>query len=451
MHSSDQRKDAKAFRDEIDAILLRTSAFHRPQDHFDFRYFIFHETNFKGVTFTEKAFFGDASFIQEADFSGATFTQCVDFVRSQFTRQATFKDAIFMQNADFSVAIFTQVTDFLGSTFKKQADFTTARFTQGANFYGATFTEWANFVGATFPQKVTFWGATFTQGANFRGATFTEAADFTSTLWGAGKDNPVGETVVEPAIADFRDAKFIKPEQVRFLQVNAKGRQGFRGRFVNCLIKGVLFEDVDWHKENGRMVLQDERDRLANAEGAASYEQVAAAYRRFIINFDEAKQYDLSEDCMIGAMEMKRLDPAQFLFAKRFYKQYEKYRWVRQWDAKWPWLRRPGEHLSVTNLYRLASNYGSSYRRAFWVLSALLIAFGLLFTFAVELTANSESTKAIIEPIGVIHAIEVVTFQSEPRHMSGSGLGWFLEIAERLLIAGQLALFLLALRRRFRR
>lgn len=188
-----------------------------------------------------------------------------------------------------------------------------------SDFCGFVFQE-ARFQVATFTPRalfgmVSFGRAAFTQEADFEKATFTEAADFTSTLWGAGKGNPVGETVVEPAIADFRDAKFIKPEQVRFLQVNAKGRQGFRGRFVNCLIKGVLFEDVDWHKENGRMVLQDERDRLANAEGAASYEQVAAAYRRFIINFDEAKHYDLSEDCMIGAMEMKRLDPAKFLFA----------------------------------------------------------------------------------------------------------------------------------------
>lgn len=320
MHSRDQRKDAKAFRDETDAILARASRFHRPTEPFDFSCFVFPEANFGRATFTQRAFFG---------------------------------------------------------------------------------------------------GATFTQGADFEEATFTEAADFTSTLWGAGKDAPVGETVVEPAIADFRDAKFIKPEQVRFLQVNAKGRQGFRGRFVNCLTKGVLFEDVQWHREKGRMVLQDELDRLANASGAATYEQVAAAYRRFVINFDEAKHYDLSEDCMIGAMEMKRLDPDQPIFVRR-----------------------------AVNLYRWASNYGSSYLWALGVLVFMVGVFGPFYSLS-GLTPKPERT--VLEPVGLIHSVEVATFKSETHAIAGSGVAWFLEILERVLIPAQVALFLLALRRRFRR
>ncbi|MDE3242567.1 MAG: pentapeptide repeat-containing protein [Nitrospirota bacterium] len=375
MHSREQRKDAEAFRAEIDAILLRTSVFHRPKDHFDFRYFVFHEANFGAELFTEKAFFGDARFIGEAIFQGAIFT--------------------------------------------KGADFGEATFAQAANFWAATFTQRANFRQATFTEEVDFGLATFTEGADFWGAMFTEGADFTLTLWGYGKDDLAREAGGEPAIASFHSVRLMKPEKVCFLRVNEKSRQGFRGRFVGCPIKGVLFEDVDWHREKGRMVLQDELDRLANDEEAASYEQVAAAYRRFIINFDEAKQYDLSEDCVIGAMEMKRLDPAQPAFVR----------------------------LAV-NLYRVASNYGSSYLRALLVLALLVVAFGLLYSF-VGLTPRLGQT--VLEPIGLIHAVEVATFKSETHAIAGSGAAWFLEIFERVLIPAQVALFLLALRRRFRR
>lgn len=363
MHSRDQRKDAKAFRDEIDAILAGTSRFHRSTERFDFSSFVFLATDFRRVK----------------------LTQWADFSEVMFTKTANFVGAVFSQRADFSRAVFSQR---------------------------------ANFVGARFGQRADFSMAMFIQGADFRYATFTGDASFAESLWGPGKDDPVVEEV-ELAIADFRNVKFLKPELVWFLRPNVTGRQGFRARFVSCLIKGVLFEDVDWHRENGRMVLQDELDRLANAEGAASYEQVATAYRRFVINFDEAKHYDLSEDCMIGAMEMKRLDPAQPFFAR----------------------------LAV-NFYRLASNYGSSYQRALGGLGIILVVFGLLYSL-VGLTPRFGRT--VLEPVGLIHAVEVATFQSETYAIAGSGFAWLLEILERILIPAQVALFLLALRRRFRR
>jgi len=351
MHSCDQRKDAEAFHDEVDAILAGTSRFHRPRERFNFPRFVFPAADFGEARFTQGADFGEARFTQEADFGRVTFTQ----------------------------------------------------------------------------------------GANFWEAMFSEDADFSRSLWGPSKGEPVVEQV-ELAVADFRDAKFLKPELVRFLRVNEEGKSGFRARFVNCPIKGVSFEDVHWHREKGRMVLQDELDRLANVPETASCEQVAAAYRRFIINFDEAKHYDLAEDCMVGAMEMKRLDPAKFLFAGRLGPFYE----------KWSWLRWLGEHVSVTNLYRLASNYGSSYVHAFGVLILLLFSFALLFTLS-GVDPNPNNRAAALAPAGLIHAVEVVTFQSPTRYVVGSGLGWFLEQVERLFVAAQVALFLLALRRRFRR
>jgi len=416
MHSRDQRKDAKAFRGAIDAILLRTSVFHRPQDHFDFRYFVFHETNFRGVTFAEKAFFGEASFIQEADFSGATFTQ----------------------EANFGVAMFSDWTNFGKTRFIKEAIFTGAKFIQGASFVMTTFSQGAFFWGAEFTQRADFSIATFSHGADFRGATFANIASFDGAIFGRRASEDID--VSSSAIADFRFAKFLMPNEVIFSQANQEGHEKLRVRFVGCSTETVRFEDVNWHRENGRMVLQDELDLRANLEEASRHEQIAIAYRRLINNFEKSRSYDLAEDCAIGLMEMKRLDPAKFLFAGRLGPCYE----------KWPWLRWVGEHVSVTNLYRLASNYGSSYVRAFGVLALLLLAFALLFTLS-GVSPNPSRNAGALAPAGLIHAVEVVTFQSPTRYVAGNGLGWMLEQVERLLVAAQVALFLLALRRRFRR
>ncbi|MEK9142886.1 MAG: hypothetical protein AAB308_17670 [Nitrospirota bacterium] len=378
MHSRDPDKDAGAFRTEIDAILAGNSSFHRSVERFDFRGFAF-------------------------------------------------------PKYDFSVKVFNKWVDFRGSVFAQEAEFRFTRFSQGADFCEATFTKGADFRTANFIKWAGFRRARFIMGGDFRKVTFSEEGDLSRSVFGPGNGGPTETQESESAVADFRGATFLKPELVRFLQVNRNGGNGLRARFVNCLIKGVRFEDVHWHRESGRMVLQDELDRLANAGDAASYEQVAAAYRRFVINFDETKQYELAEDCMIGAMETKRRDPSHFLFSK----------WLRPYYERCSWLRRLGEQVSVTNLYRLASNYGSSYVLAFWVLLLLLIVFALLLTLA--------GVTCTLVPEGLIHSIEVATFQRQARYEVGNGLGWSLEHAERLLVAAQAALLLLALRRRFRR
>lgn len=396
MHSRDQRKDAKAFRDEINAILLRTSVFHRPQDHFDFRHFIFHETNFRGVTFTEKAFFGEAKFIQEADFSMATFTQ----------------------GANFGVTVFNDWINFGRARFVQKAFFTGTKFIQGASFVMTTFSQGAIFWGAEFTQRADFSLATFSQGADFEGAAFANVASFDGATFGRRASEDIG--VSSSAIADFRFAKFLMPHEVIFSQVNQEGHEQLRVRFAGCSTEAVQFEDVNWHRENGRMVLQDELDLRANLKEASRHEQVAIAYRRLINNFEKTRDYDLAEDCAIGLMEMKRLDPGQ-----------------------------PCSSRAMASLYRCASFYGSNYWRALVVLLGFALVVFPLFFWLAGLTQNPG--KSAFAPDGLIHSLEVATFQSNTHYIATNGLAWSLEILERIFVPAQLALFLLALRRRFLR
>ena len=256
MHSDDPNKDKELFRKEIDAILNDTSRHHCPTDKFDFESFVF-----------PKAKFDDVEFTRTVNFSWATFTQGAVFRKARFTGGAYFGGAKFTKGANFSWATFTKGTHFMGATFSVGADFIEATFTKAADFLGAKFTE----------------------GANFRGATFA-------------------------GLAAFRQTRFEQPTRVHFFQINKNTSEGFRARFLNCRVEELHFEDVNWYKKGPRMVLQDELDILSGE--SKEHELVAVAYRQLINNFERTRAYHLSEDCSIGAMEMRRRNPEHFLFGR---------------------------------------------------------------------------------------------------------------------------------------
>jgi len=237
----------------------------------------------------------------------------------------------------------------------------------------------------------------------------------------------------------------------------------------------VHFVDTHWHQQHGRLVLQDELDLTQPRLPAKATERaqtpvglhalVAIAYRRLINNFEKVRDYDLAEDCFVGAMEMKRLDPDHFLFA----------RWLRPHYARWRWLRWLGAHLSAVNLYRWASYYGSSYVRAFEVLLFLLFAFAAAFALA-GLQPRQPPAPPLAPPLvglagpavvpypsawvaaskaylaGCLHSLQVATFQRTTFYLpTNPAMAGLLAGLEALLVPAQLAVLLLALRRRFRR
>lgn len=506
MHSRDPNKGKAKFQQEIDAILGGTSAYHRLKDSFDFTRFVFPEAEFTGekfrqhaafsrATFTQNTDFFHATFTQDADFDGAIFACPVSFLDAHFERKTRFHHAIFEKEAIFSAARFDEEVNFESATFKDKsyfdgvtfsqqarlhrvtfnqdarfgfatfmqdatffmakfvqvADFRGAKFNRNAIFSGTPFSSYANFEDATFSQKANFSWASFIRGARFLSAIFSQAAVFYRTVFGLRADAGAAVTPPaldsSPAIADFSWARFEQPGLVQFLQVNKESPQRLQARFFNCNIEGLQFVDVNWYKEGGRLVLQDELDitqpfppqeqgqkqaeeHKTKPEGP--YEVVATVYRQLVNNFEKVRAYDLAEDCSIGAMEMRRLDPAQ------------------------PWFLR-----FVVTLYRWASNYGSSYVRAVSVLGILLLGFGLLFALpwaGIEArgTSTGESPSPALEIAktlgrGLFHSLEVATFQRETLLTTTTWFGRLLAILQNVLVPAQLALLLLALRRRFRR
>ena len=484
MHSRDRNKPQDRFKREVKAILAGASDHHRPSDRFDFHGFGFLGADFGKETFAKNIDFGEATFTQTANFSGANFTEEADFSRANFTKKPYFRMATFAKNVDVSWTTFTEGAIFGQARFARTADFGGVTFTEDVNFHGATFSGAANFGEATFIEEASFHDVTFTTGANFSRATFTERANFFRTAFTEAANfaevtfirnagfrgatfcdaaffddaafGPREKALITGAeihtIADFRDGRFLKPELVRFLRTNGSATEGLRVQFVNCHVEKVQFDAVRWHQYDGRMVLQDELDILDKVEAAPSYEETAIAYRRLIINSEKARAYDLAEDCTIGEFEIRRRDPSRFPFVGVLDSTYKRFSILR---------RLIGEQVSVVGIYRLASIYGTSYQRAAAVLLLLILGFALVFSTIIgihplPLSPVATSTCEQSNPVealcaGLLHAFEVATLQKDVLYKPNSSLGRIVEIFEQVFIAGQVALLLFALRRRFRR
>lgn len=491
MHSHDPAKAEPdlggRFQREIDRIL---DAAEKREGKADFSGFVFFECDYGGRGFPVACWFGRATFTQHAYFGGAAFAQQADFGDATFTQEANFQDATFCQAAIFGGAKFAQDADFLGATFTRLAGFWGATFSQGARFWGATFAQLASFWGATFAQDANFRGTTFTQDATFEDATFTQDANFVDAS--VAKIANFRRTKFLESVA-FRETKFLqdaegdpgpifsltefsKPEQVVFYKTDLG-----RALFHNCDVTKMNFSSVTWAVRKGShkwMVFEEFvslKSEFARDLGPSSFDPrgrdyglIAELYQQLKKNHDERKDYWTAGDFHYGEMEMKRLATP-----------HGRLRALRRW-----WHRQ----LSLIAWYKYASEYGENYRRPVVWLGGVLVLFACLFPLkglrygpandADSVNAATAETftywrppppgemyfrwhgktyfricNAECELLGdsALASIEVAAFQKDRMYEPAYRTGRLLILGETLLTSSLVALFLLAVRRQFRR
>ncbi len=479
MHSHDYNKDHAAFERELLSIRDGSSIHNRLKHKFDFQGFVFIRPNF--ANWSVSSLFGQI----EINFAGATFGDYADFSDSSFNCNVEFKGARFGRGSNFENTKFAQRVLFWGALFAGHTNFGLASFLKGAEFSHAVFRGEANFARTVFSDSAVFRGvsfggsayfsASFAMDADFSGATFAESAEF--------------YRVGFSRIVDLRSTDFRKPRDVVFHRVNNVNQRnlpGMRARLVGCLLDGIRFEDVNWNRKNSRIYLEDEADLCGGTRKNGTkpqaddqppiltHELVADAYRRLVNNFEKSRQYVWAEECFLGEMEMRRRNPRYFPLAR--------FDWARNFYARYSWARRFGENITFTGFYRWLSNYGSSYGRAFGILAAFLILFALLLPwFGLRMSADlkaqasgpstdpgSSEASVISWKCAMTHphpfkelthtfdagfwdAFEVAAFQRNRTIAPATTGARRAEIFESIVMPGQFALLLLAIRRRFRR
>ena len=426
---------------------------------------------FGSATFTSGANFSGAIFTQDAFFAGATFTQAASFSGATFTREANFRGAIFTQDADFSAGTFTQDAGFDGATFRQHAFFTSATFIQDAFFTKAIFTQHAVFTETTFTQDAFFTEATFNQDAIFDGATFTGDAQFTETRF-SGVASWEGRQFLEGA--SFRSTKFdpqvagmpsgvfslaslSHPRKIIFDDVDLS-----RTLFHNCDVSEVWFtSSVRWAKRGSRGVAVFEESvpleyaRGLRRDGERDYRAIAQIYQQLKKNYDTRLDYWTANEFHFGEMEMKRLvTPAEGRLSG-----------LRGWIHRW---------LSLTAWYRYASDYGNNYLKPMLWFLAVLLLFAVMFPLPGVGLRQTGASNAVGETYSTVWqrgssvkqnlqgesrlvgksmlvAVDMATFLRNPEYAPAYPWGRVLAIAETLLTSTLFGLFLLAIRRQFRR
>jgi hypothetical protein len=210
------------------------------------------------------------------------------------------------------------------------------------------------------------------------------------------------------------------------------------------------------------------------------YVVIAELYQRLKKNYDERKDYWTAGDFHYGEMEMQRLAvPApgsiarflHWLLAGRFGVTSKGLDAIRRW-----WHQQ----FSLVAWYKRASEYGEDYIRPLSCLALTLVFFafafplvGLRYDPAKDLTAGknakpevlsywntppaSKTTTSLYESEcelvldSSLSAVEIASFQKNPIYEPVGRLGRVLSLVETLVTSTFLALFLLAIRRQFRR
>lgn len=421
---------------------------------------------FNGATFTQDAVFTGATFTQNAEFSVATFAKEALFIATTFTEKAYF-GAKFRETADFGRAKFTKEAYFNDATFTQlaffplamfahEADFSNATFAADADFYQTTFESDAIFQEATFSHDLYFHQTLFKELVVFSYATFFEVVEFRETKfrgWDQDEKGRAKDLIPGP---NFSLAQFSKPEKVLFYKTYLG-----QALFHNCDVSKFVLSSVEWRQRKRTAkskVLEEDVDldftpALKGKKGGREFVLIAELYQQLKKNYDDKRDYWTAGEFHYGEMEMKRL-------ASRSEKRPPR------------WLHR---NLGLVAWYKYASEYGESYVRPGISLAIVLAVFTFLFPLA-GLDLDGSGTRATTELSyrqfadfvnsyssgkwagraaffghSLMTTLSVPGFQKELKYEPSYPWGRALALFELLLTSTLIALFLLAVRRQFRR
>lgn len=263
--------------------------------------------DFGTTRFAKDVDFSQATFGEGADFTQATFHGIATFIQARFEHLARFREATFRQAAHFDHAEFRQGADMRGTKFRDHAQFTASRFSQSTRFISPVFEKQADFSGVTFLQDVEFVHTRFSDLADFTRAKFLGAAQFREVNFRRDEQRVPGPV--------FSLAEFSRPEAAVFYKTYL-GQALFHNCDVSKTVfssvewrrregsgKQMIFEEeVDLAHHTARAV-----NSKQGSGDEREYGLIAELYQQLKKNYDDKRDYWTAGDFHFGEMEMKRL------------------------------------------------------------------------------------------------------------------------------------------------
>lgn len=363
---------------------------------------------------------------QFCDLSGTVFEGGISF--SSYNRdnpflQISFLNVEFSGEAYFSDTVFSGAADFFKAIFGRDARFNRAQFNGDTSFALATFSKKAHFDRATFNQKVLFDSAMFNEGVSFAGRTFESGAEFN---------------------------RFDAKEGVRFDEVNLK-----EVSFLDSDLRHVDFINCEWQKIGDREVLYDEilffskegkgiwqKTKDPKQRKIGEIKNIEILYRRLKQKYIDEHDWPQVSNWHYGEKEMGRKQNTWIQFCR-----YENI-FTRAYLPKF-------FNKLVYDLYWLLSGYAEKPFKAGIVLGIFIVTASVLAKLTGFISSQNPpvfTMTCVSEPLAyLLNTLQYIAFYKEPIFRPVSLSGEYVALFTRIVISIQVALFVLAIRNRFRK
>jgi uncharacterized protein YjbI with pentapeptide repeats len=243
--------------------------------------------------------FNEAVFSSIANFAGSKFYCVAKFHKGEFLSDAVFNSVEFHEEADFHGNFFGEKAMFSEALFLGETRFTTAVFKEDAYFQRATFKGETYFSESEFRQRGLFIGIECFNYLFFDRVVNTYARDANNEFIRDVENNKkiiVPEAEIELTYCHFYD----KSEVYTYKTPVRKWRFIGTTAIKNPEIFG--FEETVWKTEGDKRKTVYEEDLIGEEE--ITYERVGEMYRLLRRNFESNLAYEAASDFHIGEMEM---------------------------------------------------------------------------------------------------------------------------------------------------
>lgn len=372
--------------------------------------------NFAGIVFPDEIHFSGISFKKSVDFRHAIFYEACNFIKVNFNGEARFDNSIFLKGADFNRATFSGITNFSNVTFKNGIYFVAGIFKETAYFNNAKFYGEGNFGLSTFYSHVSFsmieiYGKVIFQAINL--PKRDGSRDEFNADYGFMKIDNNG-------IIIFQDLSLAR---VEFFGTDMRLIKLYNVEWYNLFGRKALFDEVLVNKREMNLLAKIIRS-IRNKQTASTNEQysrIEVLYRYLKLNYEKEGDLKQAGDFHYGEMEMHRK--------------------ANSWRRRIP--------ISWYNLYWALSGYGERPSWALvWLVVFLVGMAGMVWGLGLEVV-NPPHIAGFGDSF--IYLLQKATLQRPAWAEPAGFFGKLVAGLSVLLIPGQAALFLLALRNRLGR
>ena len=419
----------------------------------EFQYCIFNEdVTIEPQTTNDKIRFQGSVSFWKSEFNKKMRINRVNFSDSLSLSNCIIHGEVQLKRCKFKVVvsidgtIFNSVMDLSGSEFKSSLHAEGIVCRNSAHLNSIKLLSDVFFNASYWDGSVEMKWSTIKKVLSFRDSRFVESLDLSFTR--------MDSEII------FSSCIFYQPSKITFNRNDLS-----KARFINCDIKSVNFLDVDWLKKGRvfkRMILFDEyifnkleymrKRKITNFDFEneyhkifSSYSSLADLYRQLQINYTNRLRYSEAGDFHIGEQEMLRKSGSFF-----------------------------SRICSIRSLYRISSRYGESYKiPLLWIVFIILLLFPLLINFNGIQYGNSTNEGSSIDYTWSWNPKELLLIKSDywcdhwNAFRANVGLvsfnkrmmkdylpteaSRFIVNVETILVIIFVTLFLLALRRKFKR